>query len=69
MQAGLLGTLTGELCHTTECLALTLALLDLLQHDGGVLCVDVEVVVQLLAEEVIEELLYATSIGLHILGS
>ena len=43
--------------------------MDLLKHDRRILCVHVQVVIELLAEEVIEELLNTTTVWLHILGA
>ena len=67
VQAGLLSSLASKLCYTTERLTLTFTLLDLLQHDGSILGVDMEIVIQLLAKEAIEELLDTSPIRLHIL--
>ena len=67
VKASLLSSLACKLCYTTERLTLTLTLLDLLQHDGSILGVNMEIVIQLLTKEVIEELLNTSPIRLHIL--
>ena len=67
MQARLLRTLASELGYPTQRLTFTLTLLNLLQHNPCILRMNVQVIVQLLAEKVVKELLDTSPIGLHIL--
>ena len=67
MQTRLLRPFTSKLSDTAEALALPFTLLDLLKHDPSVFWVDMQIVIQFFAEEVIEELLDASPVGLHIL--
>ena len=69
VQTSFLCSLSGELSHTAEGFTLPLALLNLLDHCGSILGVDVQVIVQLLTKEVVEELLYAAPVRLHVLGA
>ena len=66
VQIGLLGTLTGELCHASHCLSLALTFRYLLLHHLSHVGMYVQIVVHFELHEVAYVLVYAFAFGCHL---